>query len=74
MRANIGAILREASSARRVWVVGLEPVDLTGERAILRPLVREAQLRHQMRLVERRSYGVVHLVLLERGGTRERHH
>jgi hypothetical protein len=63
MTARIESILREASASRRVWVVGIDVDDPTGERLILRPLVKGAQLRHRMTLVGRRMYGIVHLVL-----------
>jgi len=70
MTAHLDSILREASAASRVWVVGLELHDPSHQSSILRWLVREAQLRHAMRVVERRRYGVVHLVLLRGAGPR----
>jgi len=71
MMARLDTILREASSERRVWVVGLEYEDPTRRRWILRPLLKDAQRRYRMRIVGRRLHGLVHLVLLHGAGSRE---
>jgi hypothetical protein len=72
MTAHLDSILRQASAARRVWVAGLELHDPSHQSSILRWLVREAQRKYGMRVVDRRMYGVVHLVLLRGVGPRER--
>jgi len=61
MAAHLDSILREASKARRVWVVGLE---LNEKRNILHRLMRNARRRYGMQVVTKSQYGFVHLILL----------
>ena len=68
MMARLDDILREASSERRVWVVGLEHKEPTRRRRIIRPLMETAQHRYGMRVLDRHMYGLVHLALLRGGG------
>ncbi len=63
-RERLRSIMNEAASARRIWLVGLEVDDPTGERFVLSRAIRIATQSHGMRMIGRHRYGLVHVVLL----------
>ncbi len=63
-REILRSTMHDASKARRIWLIGLEVDDPNGQRFILHRAIAIAMQHHGMKIVRRRDFGLVRMVLL----------